>query len=439
MCIIKKLFVKKLSVYLLLMGLALSPTFYAAGQTIPQKTYLLKAGKFYDSEKNIFLVNQQILIEGKKITKIGKNITAPKGSVILELPNATVTPGLIDAHTHLLTLQKINDNLAIDAIMNSGEARVLRGAGLASTFLEAGFTSIRDLGNSGYYLDVELKRAINKGYVPGPKMFVSGPILSAIDGQFFQLPVGEQERVTRQEYRVIKGVEDARTAVKEHVNNSVDVIKIVAFGERLGLSKEEMKTIVQTAHENRLKVTAHATADWVIRDAIEAGVHGIEHAYNISDSTLDLMKSKNIYLVPTDPSLASYIKSYEAMNIRDYSVDDIKKELGAYYARVKRVRDKGVMIVAGSDMYIDLKVPQGEAAKETLAGYFEGGMKPADVLQTATVNAAFALGKSGQLGVLKEDVNADIVIFDGDLEKDFASVLFKIKFVFKDGSIVYSK
>ena len=270
-------------------------------------------------------------------------------------------------------------------------------------------------------------------------MYVSGPILSALDGQFFQLPIKEQERFTRQEYRVINGVEDARLAVKEHSNNSVDVIKIVAFGERPGLSKEEMKAIVETAHEHRLKVTAHANVDWVIRDAIAAGVDGIEHAYSLSDSTLMLMASKNIYMVPTDPSEGSYIKSYEVQNQKNYSIDQIRKEIEPLHARLKKAFDKGVMIVNGSDMYIDLKMPQGEGAKQTIVAYFEAGLKPADVLKTATLNAAKALGKTDQIGVIKANANADISVFDGDLEKDFKTVWFKVKLVIKDCSIVYSK
>jgi imidazolonepropionase-like amidohydrolase len=385
------------------------------------------------------LQNQQILIRDNKIIGVGTQLAVPKGTTIIDLPGATITPGLIDAHTHLLTLQQMNENLVVDAILKSGESRVLRGAGMAKTFLDAGFTAVRDLGNSGYYLDVELKRAINNGYIPGPRMYVSGPILSAMDGQFFQLPLKDQEKITTHEYRVIKGVEDARLAVKEHANNSVDVIKIVAFGERLGLSKQEMKAIVETAHENRLKVTAHANVDWVIRDAIAAGVDGIEHAYSIADSTLMLMKERNIYMVPTDPSSASYIKSYELLNQKNYSLDDIRKELKPLHERLLNAVQKGVMIVAGSDMYIDLKIPQGEGAKQTLVAYFEAGLKPADVLKTATANAATALGKKGQIGVLKENAFADIAVFDGDLEKDFKKVLFDVKMVIKDGKIVYSK
>ena len=420
------------TVFLLFVGIAF-------GQNTSPKTYLIKAGKLYDSENNVFLNNQQILVEGNKIVKVAQNIPVGKEVEIIDMPNFTVCPGLIDAHTHILTLQGLNENLVIDAVLKSGETRVLRGAGQARTFLNAGFTTIRDLGNSGQYLDVELKRAINNGYVEGPRMYVSGPILSAIDGQFYQLPIETQHKITQGEYRVIKGAEDARQAVKEHVNNSVDVIKIVAWGERLGLEQDEMKAIVETAHANRLKVTAHANTDWAIRGAINAGVDGIEHAYSLEDSTLELMKSKGIYMVPTDPSISVYLKVYELQNMKNKSVDDIKKELEPLHSRVMRAFNKGVMIVAGSDAYVDFKMPQGEVAKEFISSYFDAGLKPNDVLRTATYNASIALGKKGQIGVLKEKANADIAIFNGDIEKDFRKSLFDVKMVIKDGKVVYSK
>lgn len=404
-----------------------------------QQALLIRAGKFYDSEAGVFLYNQDILIEGSKISRVGKNIPAPTGAQVISLPNATVAPGLIDAHTHLLTLQQPGVNLALDAMLNSPEQRVLRAAGAAKSYLQAGYTAVRDLGNSGYYLDVELRRGINSGYVDGPRIFASGPILSAMDGQFYQLPMKDQQRITESEYRVIRGVEDARQAVLEHANNFTDVIKIVTYGERLGLSREELKAIVETAHANRLKVTAHANFDYVIRESVLAGVDGIEHAYYLEDSTLDLIKSRGVYIVPTDPSVSAYVRGYEVQNIKDYKLDDIRKELKPLQERLMRAHKKSVMIVAGSDAYIDLKQPRGDMAKETLIAYLESGLTPAEVMKTTTWNAALALDRKDQLGVIKQGALADLVIFNGDLEKDFKKTVFDVKMTIKNGAVVYSK
>ena len=420
----------------LILTLATGVTYAQNGTT---NTILLRAGKFYDAEKNQFLKNQEILIENNKIKAVGTKLTAPKGAQVIDLPNATVTPGLIDAHTHLLMLQRVEDNLATDVLLNSPERRVLRAASYARSYLESGFTAIRDLGNSGQYLDVEVAIAINRGYIPGPRMYTSGPILSAMDGQFYQLPFKDHDRITQSEYRVIKNAEDAALAVKEHVNNNVQVIKIVAFGERLGLETDELAAIVKAAHAHRLPVTSHATVDWVVRKSIDAGVDGIEHGYYIEDSTLELMARKGIYLVPTDPSIQSMIDVEEAQHIKEHNTATIQKNLQPLADRLKRAMQKGVMIVAGSDAYLDLKGSRGDAAKQTLAAYAEDGLSAAEVLKTATYNAAIALGKKNELGVIREGAKADIAIFNGDLENDFKKVLFDVSLVMKDGKIVYRK
>lgn len=403
----------------------------------PSNSYLIKAGKFYDAEKNVFIKDQEIWVEGNSIKAVGSKLSVPKGTSVLQLPNATVTPGLIDAHTHLLMLQKVDDNIAIDVLMNSSEYRVLRAAGFARSYLESGFTTIRDLGNSGQYLDKEVAIAIRRGFVQGPRMLVSGPILSAMDGQFYQLPLKDQEAITKSEYRVIKGVKDAVQAVKEHANNQVDVIKIVAFGERMGLEMDEMKAIVETAHRYGLKVTAHATSDNIIQQVLEAGVDGIEHAYYISDSALARMARKGVYLVPTDPSIQSIIDTEEAQRKKEHDTVEIKKMLQPLTDRLTRARKAGVMIVAGSDAYFDTKSTRGNAAKQTLAAYWEEGMPVADILKAATWNAALALGRKNELGVLRQGAKADIVIFNGDLEANFKKVLFDVRIVIKDGKIVH--
>lgn len=421
--------------YSTLLFVVLFPLVMMAQTSLPG-SYLIKAGKCYDAEKNVFSKDKEIWVEGNTIKAVGSKLTVPKGTVVINLPNATVAPGLIDLHTHLLMLQRLEDNLATDVLLHSTEYRVLRAAKYAKSYLQSGFTTIRDLGNSGQYLDKEVAAAIWRGFIPGPRMFVSGPILSAMDGQFYQLPVKEQEKITRSEYRVINGVEDAVLAVKEHVNNQVDVIKMVAFGERMGLSVDEMKAIVKTAHEYGVKVTAHATSDNIITQALAAGVDGIEHGYYISDSTLEKMARQGVYLVATDVSIQGGIEREEAMHKEEHDTVEIKKMLQPLTDRLTRARQKGVIIAAGSDAYFDVKSSRGDDAKQTLAAYFEEGMPAAEVLKTATWNAALVLGRKNELGVLRQGAKADIVVFNGDLEINFKKVLFDVHMVIKDGKVV---
>lgn len=399
------------------------------------KIYLLKVGKMYDSENNIFLKDQEILVEGTKITKVGTDIKAPDGAEVINLQNCTVSPGLIDAHTHVLTIQKITDPLETDLLMNSDIERSLRAVKIARTYLEAGFTTIRDLGNSGMFLDLNIKKAINNGWVVGPRMIVSGPILSPEDGQFFNLSLQNRFVIDR-EYRVIKNPEDARQAVKDHISHGVDVIKVVMGDGKLTLTLDEVKSIVETAHHYGMKVTAHATYDAVIARALDAGVDGIEHGYGIADSLLDIMAKKKVYLVPTIGTFASY---KELMDPEKKQTNAELKGLEAFVKNseeiVKKAIDKGVMVVNGADMYIYTPKPQGVVAKNSMEAYYVGCGKANEVLRTATKNAAIACGVDKFTGVIKEKMIADIVAFDGDMEKDFISSLYKVKFVMKDGEI----
>jgi imidazolonepropionase-like amidohydrolase len=400
--------------------------------------YLIKAGRMYDSEKNVFLKNKQILVKGNTILRVGDKLEAPAGTIVLDYSNATVTPGLIDAHTHLMLKQGPTENLANDGILNSPETRVLRAVGYARSYLDAGFTSIRDLGNSEQYLDLEFRNALDRGDVTGPRMIVSGPIISAMDGQLYGMPVKEFDKYSDKEYSMISGAEEATKVVKAHIARGVDVIKITAIGNRLTLTLEEMKAIVKAAHSERVKVTAHCDRDWAVHAAIEAGVDGLEHGYGFKKATLDTMAKRGIYLVPTDGSPELTIKYMKGQNM-PVNEEQIRKNFKPLQDRIQVAHKAGVMIIAGSDAYLDMGMPRGEMAKYTISGYFDAGLSPADVLKTATLNAAVALEMQGQVGVLKENAMADIAVFNGDMESDFKKSLFDVKMVMKNGVIEYQK
>ncbi len=403
-----------------------------------EKHYLIKAGLMYDSENNVFLKNRQILVKGNTILKVGDKLDIPAGTVILDYSRATVTPGLVDAHTHLLFRQAATENLAYDGIMNSPETRVLRAVGYARSYLDAGFTTIRDLGNSEQYLDLEVQSAIERGDFPGPRMLISGPIISAMDGQLHGMPVKEFDKHSRREYSMVSGTEEATKAVKKHIARGVDVIKITAIGNRLVLTPEEMKAIVKAAHSERVKVTAHCERDWAVHAAIEAGVDGLEHGYGFKQSTLDTIAKRGIYLVPTDGSADLREKYLTSQNI-PFDSQQIRANFKPLQDRLKAAHQAGVMIVAGSDAYTELNIPRGESAKYTIAGYFDAGLSAGDVLKTATYNASVALGMEGEIGVIKENAYADISVFEGDMQKDFKKSLFEVKMVMKNGVMEYQQ
>jgi imidazolonepropionase-like amidohydrolase len=400
---------------------------------------VIRAGRFIDSENGAFLPARDIIVKGNLIEAVGENLPVPNGATVIDLRRFTVLPGLIDAHTHLLYLENPKGNLSTEGIkaltIEGTPLRALRGAARGKTFLLAGFTTVRDLGNSGRFGDVALRTAFAEGILDGPRMYVSGPGLSSEGGQFPGLQFN-YKNIAEEEYRIVRGVEDARSAVRENATYGANTIKIYANNtpNPTFLSIEEMKAIVDEAHLLRMKVAAHATNDISVRRAVEAGVDSIEHAYQVSDETLKLMKEKNVALVPTDSDLESF-KYFAAQSGQQPAPTDerIAEILKPQRSRLQRAIAAGVTIVAGSDMYIDMQRPQGEAAKRVLFAYLQSGMTPVQILQSATINPARLFGNP-RLGALKTGTFADIIAVEGNPADDFGAIE-KVRFVMKNGKV----
>jgi imidazolonepropionase-like amidohydrolase len=398
----------------------------------------IKAGKFFDSENEKILSDYIIKIEGDRIIGVGKNISIPSDAKIIDLSEYTVLPGLIDGHTHLMTLDNLNDETPMsDKLLFEGDAlRVLRGAKRAKSWLVNGFTSVRDLGDSGAFLDVALKRAINEGTVDGPRMFVSGPIIASEGGQVHGLLKSHRE-VISDEYTIVRSVDDAINAVRLHVNYGADIIKICANNtpNNTSLTIDEMKAIVKMAHRYNKKVTAHATSDLAVWEAVTAGVDGIEHGYDISDTTLALMAEKGVVLVPTDISIPLFHKLYDIVDFKWDREKNLKRAKDRYQDRLQRAIKAGVTIVTGSDNYLDFEMPQGEAAKNILIAYYEEGMTPLQILSSSTYLSANFMDKENEIGIITEGAFADIIAVKGDIENDFTNAMFNLVFVMKNGEV----
>ncbi|GAK94321.1 hypothetical protein JCM19298_1449 [Nonlabens ulvanivorans] len=409
-----------------------------------QKSTYIKAGFLYDSKSNTLLKNKLIQIQGTKIISISEFDSLPENSQVIDLTKYTVLPGLIDAHTHVLFSQEANEDFAEHSVksltMESDALRALRGAKRAKSYLEEGITSIKDLGNSGLYLDVSLRDAINEGTIDGPRIYASGPILAANGGQVYGV-LPEHQNIINLEYRIITSPEDAKNAVREHVNQNVDLIKICAdnIPNNTYLTIDEIKSIVKTAHSYNLKVTAHSVTNQSAWNAIEAGVDGIEHGFNLADSTLVKMAEKQIFLVPTENS-KSYMYTYAKLaNYKENELDWIDNYIDRMKKRLDRAIKIGVPIVAGSDNYTDIKLSSGESSKDMYRYYFEAGMKPLDILQSSTYISALQLGRENEIGYIKPKSNADIIAVKGDIINDFISTLGNVVFVMKDGNIYKNK
>ena len=405
-----------------------------------QNEIYIHTGSLYDSKSNTLLKDKVIHIKGNKIQEVGSLEIIPRKAEIIDLTEYTVLPGLIDAHTHVLFSQEPQDDFAEHSIntltLESPALRTLRGAKRAESYLDMGITSIKDLGNSGLFLDVALRDAINEGTVDGPRIFASGPIMASSGGQIYGVSHDHQDLVDL-EYRIIKNAGDAKNAVREHVNQRVDLIKICAdnLPNNTRLTIDEMKAIVQTAHSYGLTVTAHSIRNQSAWEAAEAGVDGIEHGFNLADSTLNLMAKKDIFLVPTENS-RDYMNTYytlagsdpEDLTWLDTYFDNMKN-------RLTRAINSGVTIVAGSDNYTNIKISRGASSKDMFRAYLEAGMDPFDILQSATFLSAKHLNKEKEIGMLQPGSFADIIAVKGDIENDFLRTLENVVFVMKNGKV----
>jgi imidazolonepropionase-like amidohydrolase len=420
---------------LLLLLLLHSTSILKAQTTVAPQVIVIRAGRLFDSEKGILLPARDIIVKNNRIDSVGENLAVPTGARVIDLTRYTVLPGLIDAHTHLLYLEDPSLGLTTEGIkaltLEGTPLRALRGAARGRTFLLAGFTTVRDLGNSGRFGDVALRMAINEGSIDGPRMYVSGPGLSPEGGQFPGL-LSSHRQLAEEEYRIVRGAEDARLAVRENVTYGARVIKIYSNNtpNPAYLSMEEMRAIVDEARLLQVKVAAHATDDKAVRRAVEAGVDSIEHGYEIKDETLSLMKARGVVLVPTDIDSLSLTRYVE--RTKRPASPGLNRFLESSRERLRRALAAGVTIVAGSDNYISMGVPQGEAAKRVLFAYREAGMEPIQILQSATINAARLI--DGRLGVLKSGALADIIAVEGDPTKDFNSIE-QVRFVMKNAQI----
>lgn len=417
--------------------------FKLAAQTPPDTgTTVIHAGRLFDSENGIFLPNRSIIVKDKIIKKVGENLDIPAGARVIDLRKFTVLPGLIDAHTHLLYLEDPSGSLTMEGakavIIEGTPLRALHGAARARTFLAAGITTVRDLGNAGRFGDVALQKAIDDGSVDGPRMIVSGPGLSPEGGQFPGLQIGYRA-IADEEYRIVRGPQDAAAAVIENVTYGARVIKVYSNNTPNpgSLSIEEMRAIVETARRLGVRVAAHATSNDAVWRATQAGVNSIEHGYAVDDTTLALMKKRGVALVPTDIdsiSILDYIARQSKSSGPPVTAAQVTQFLAGSRNRLQRALKAGVTIAAGSDNYINFGVPQGNAAKRVLFAYAQAGMPPVKILQAATINDAKLLGMEKRLGAIKFGASADIIAVDGDPGSDIYA-LEKVRFVMKEGTI----
>ncbi len=410
---------------------------------VAQTTYL-HCGQVFDSASGKMKKEQTIVVEGNLITAINKGYTVVESDAIqlIDLKAKTVYPGFIDMHVH------IESESNPQAYLNRyrlNEADVAYDAAVyAERSLMAGFTTVRDMGGSG--VNIALRNAIAKGKIPGPRIFTAGKTLASTGGHGdptngnkadFQGDPGPKEGV-------VNSVEDARKAVRQRYKNGADWIKITATGGVLSVAKsgenpqftkEEIKAITTTAKDYGMKVAAHAHGDEGMYRAVASGVKTIEHGTLMSKRTMELMKEKQAYLVPTITAGKQVVEKAKIPGYYPAIIVPKALKVGPkIQANFKKAYDLGVPIAFGTDAGV---FPHGLNAKEF--GYMvEVGMPASEALQSATVVNAALLDNEDKLGQIKAGFYADIVASDANALDEIAT-LENITFVMKNGVVYKNK
>lgn len=393
------------------------------------------AGHLLDVKSGKLLADQTLLIEDGKVVAVSAASQAriPSDAARLELPDATVLPGLIDAHTHLT----MDPRFGYDVLAISAPRATLIGAKNARLTLLAGFTTVRNVGAQNF-TDVALRDAINAGDVPGPRMLVSGPALSITGGHCDNNMLPFEYHAT--DGGVADGVAAVQHKVRENIKYGADLIKVCATGGVLSLGDnpqasqytlEEMKAIVADAHRLGRKVAAHAHGAEGIRWAAEAGVDSVEHGSYIDDAGIAVMKEHGTYLVPTLYLGDWMIENAGLTRLPVPLLAKAQEVIPAARKNIAHAFASGVKVAFGTDAAV---YPHGLNAHE-FAVMVRLGLTPLQAIQAATVNAADLLGWSAKVGTLEPGAWADIVAVDGDPLKD-VTTLEHVKFVMKGGEVV---
>ena len=405
----------------------------------PVKTTVIRAGRLIDTRAGRVLNDQRIVVEGERITRVGPagEVEVPAGAEVIDLSGATVLPGLIDAHTHVLlqgdiTQAEYDEQLLKESI----PYRTIRATVAAKTALMNGFTAIRDLETEGaMYADVDVKKAINRGIIPGPRMFVSTRAFSAT-GMYPMLGYSWELKVP-EGVQIVDGPDEIRKAVREQVKYGADWIKFYCdrryyikdgkLRSRVNFTEPEIKAIVDEAHRLERRVAAHAMGRDGILAALKAGVDSIEHGDGLDEETMDIMVRQGTYWCPTI-YVGVYVAEGRAAAGAPVWKTMVDLERQAFGLAVK----KGVKIAYGTDAG---GYAWTENQAKELSYMVKYGQTPIQAIQSATTVAAELLQAEKDLGSIEPGKFADMIAVSKDPLENI-SELEHVKFVMKGGKVV---
>jgi imidazolonepropionase-like amidohydrolase len=411
-------------------------------ETTPQlKTFtVIRAGTLIDGKSDSPKRDQVIVIRGNRIDSVGDaaNVKIPSGSTLIDLSRATVLPGLIDSHTHIF-LQGEDPNEGgydVNILKYPASLRAARATVSARRALEQGFTTLRDVETEGAgYGDVGIKEAIEGGYIPGPRMFVSTRAISTTGG--YPLEGYAPELTMPKGVQIIDGAVEARKATREQLDNGADWIKVYMThrswvgknGELVAqptLTLEELKAIVDEAHGWGKKVACHAYTGIGLQRSLDGGCDSIEHGLVLGDAQVAQMVKQGTWYCPT---IAVYYTDWAPPDTLAGQRDRLRASV--HEESFKKAMKAGVKIVFGTDMG---GIPWTQPIAQEFPRMVELGMSPMEAIRSATSRAAEMLDNSGQIGVIAPGAYADVIAVPGDPLRDVKE-LGNVQFVMKDGKV----
>lgn len=424
----------RIFLFLVFLVFTLTPARVAQSQTPTTAVTVIKAGRLIDPETGTAATSQVIIIEGEKIKAVGSNLAIPAGAKVIDLSKLTVLPGLVDAHTHMAITYKEqpeNNYYYLTYVMESSTLRAIQAASNGIQLLSSGFTVIRDVGNNAMYADTALRQAIEQGWLPGPTVIPSGPMIGSTGGQFWPTPeMYKQHNIMFPEYIDADSPDEIVKAIRQNMLFGARTIKLCIDCKPWGYSTEDIKLAIKEAAKGGCKVEGHVQTAEGAQRAIDAGIYIIGHGQALTPEHHRQMAAKGIFLAGTDTPFTKYRGSESAFR--------------QTAAKLRSAWEKKVQLTFSTDFDYwndrmkDEKtgewLTRGEMTIAFLDTWKAANIPPRDILYAITINGYKAADVIDQRGPIKPGLFADLIAVSGDPLTDI-DALRSVQFVMKNGMV----